>query len=54
LDSRRQLRLAGRLRVLLDEGLSLDAAARIMGLQDALDTARARIAELQAKLELGP
>jgi MerR family transcriptional regulator/heat shock protein HspR len=48
--SRRQLALAVRLRELFDEGLTLDAAARIVNLQDALDTAQARIAELEARL----
>jgi MerR family transcriptional regulator, heat shock protein HspR len=46
--SRRQLVLAGRMRELFDQGLTLDAAARIVELQDQLDTARARIAELEA------
>jgi MerR family transcriptional regulator, heat shock protein HspR len=45
--SRRQLELAARLRTLFDEGMTLDAAARIVGLQDELDTARARIGELE-------
>jgi DNA-binding transcriptional MerR regulator len=47
--SRRQLVLAGRLRELFDQGMTLDAAARIVGLQDELDTARARIGELEAQ-----
>ena len=46
--SRRQLELATRMRELFDQGLTLDAAARIVELQDQLDTARARIAELEA------
>jgi DNA-binding transcriptional MerR regulator len=46
--SRRQLVLAGRMRELFDQGLTLDAAARIVELQDQLDTARARIEELEA------
>jgi MerR family transcriptional regulator, heat shock protein HspR len=46
--SRRQLLLAKRLRELFDQGMTLDAAARIVGLQDQLDTARARINELEA------
>lgn len=46
--SRRQLALAARLRELFDEGLTLDAATRIVGLQDQLDTAQARIEELEA------
>ena len=48
--SRRQLVLATRMRALFDEGLSLDAAARIVGLQDELSAARARIAQLEARL----
>ena len=47
--SRRQLELAARLRTLFDEGMTLDAAARIVGLQDELDTARARIGELETQ-----
>lgn len=47
--SRRQLALATRMRALFDEGMTLDAAARIVALQDELDTARARIAELEAR-----
>jgi DNA-binding transcriptional MerR regulator len=46
--SRRQLELATRMRELFDQGMTLDAAARIVELQDQLDTARARIAELLA------
>lgn len=46
--SRRQLELAARMRALFDEGMTLDAAARIVGLQDELDTARARISTLEA------
>jgi MerR family transcriptional regulator/heat shock protein HspR len=38
------------MRALFDEGLSLDAAVRIVGLQDELETARSRIAELQEQL----
>ena len=45
--SRRQLATAARMRALFDEGLNLDAAARIVALQDELQTARARIAELE-------
>jgi len=51
--SRRQLALAVRLRELFDEGLNLDAAARIVNLQDELDTARAHIAQLEARLDRG-
>jgi MerR family transcriptional regulator, heat shock protein HspR len=47
--SRRQLTLADRMRKLFDEGLTLDAAARIVGLEDELTTARARINELEAQ-----
>jgi MerR family transcriptional regulator, heat shock protein HspR len=47
--SRRQLALAGRLRELFDEGLNLDAASRIVDLQDQLEAARARIRELEAE-----
>ncbi|MFC5994453.1 helix-turn-helix domain-containing protein [Pseudonocardia hispaniensis] len=49
--SRRQLALATRMRALLDEGLSVDAARRIVGLQDDLDSARARISELEDELD---
>ena len=48
--SRRQLVLATRMRALFDEGLNLDAAARIVALQDELRAARARIGELEARL----
>jgi MerR family transcriptional regulator, heat shock protein HspR len=48
--SRRQLMLATRMRELFDEGLTLDAAARIVELQDALEGARSRITELEAQL----
>jgi MerR family transcriptional regulator, heat shock protein HspR len=44
--SRHQLQLAGRVRVLLDEGLPLAAACRIVTLEDRLSAARRRIAEL--------
>lgn len=47
--SRRQLTLAVRMRELFDQGMTLDAAARIVGLQDELDIARARIDELEAQ-----
>jgi MerR family transcriptional regulator, heat shock protein HspR len=49
--SRRQLMLATRMRELFDEGLTLDAAARIVELQDALEGARSRITELEAQLD---
>jgi DNA-binding transcriptional MerR regulator len=48
--SRRQLAVAARMRALFDEGLTLDAAIRIVTLQDELDNARARIAELERRL----
>lgn len=48
--SRRQLVVAARMRVLFDEGLTLDAATRIVELQDQLHAARARIAELENQL----
>jgi MerR family transcriptional regulator/heat shock protein HspR len=48
--SRRQLALAARMRELFDEGLTLDAAARIVELQDQLDAARNRITELEHEL----
>ena len=49
--SRRQLTLALRIRALFDEGLTLDAATRIVRLEDELAGARARIAELEARLD---
>lgn len=49
--SRRQLMLAARIRELFDEGMTLDAAARIVGLQDQLDLANARIDILEAREE---
>ena len=49
--SRRQLALAVRMRELFDQGMTLEAAARIVGLQDELATARTRISELEAELE---
>jgi DNA-binding transcriptional MerR regulator len=48
--SRRQLAVAARMRALFDEGLTLDAAARIVTLQNELDAARERIAELERQL----
>ena len=44
--SRHQLQLAVRVRQLLDEGLPLAAACRIVTLEDRLETAERRIAEL--------
>jgi MerR family transcriptional regulator, heat shock protein HspR len=49
--SRRQLELAARLRELFDEGMTLDAATRIVALQDALTAAREQLAA--AREELG-
>jgi DNA-binding transcriptional MerR regulator len=43
--SRRQLVLAARMRALFDEGLTLDAAARIVELQDDLEQQVARMTE---------
>ena len=48
--SRRQLEVASRMRELFDEGMTLDAAARIVELQDQLETTRARIVELESDL----
>lgn len=45
--SRRQLRLATRMRELFDEGMTLDAAARIVDLEDRLDAALTQVARLQ-------
>ena len=42
--SRRELRLAARVRELLDHGTALDAACRIVDLEDQLDAARRTIA----------
>jgi DNA-binding transcriptional MerR regulator len=52
--SRRQLALAARLRELVGEGLTLEAADRIVGLQDQLDTAHARIDELRTHHDVPP
>lgn len=49
--SRRQLELATRMRELFNQGMTLDAAARIVDLQDQLDTALTRIAELEGHLD---
>jgi DNA-binding transcriptional MerR regulator len=44
--SRHQLQLAGRVRQLLDEGMPLAAACRIVTLEDRLDMAHRHIVEL--------
>ena len=49
--SRRQLERAARLRDLFDQGMTLDAAARIVSLEDQLDATRTRLAELQTQLD---
>ncbi|RKT53785.1 MerR family transcriptional regulator [Saccharothrix australiensis] len=48
--SRRQLELAARIRVLFDEGHTLAAAARIIGLEDELAAAHDQIARLRTRL----
>jgi MerR family transcriptional regulator, heat shock protein HspR len=48
--SRHQLQLAGRVRQLLDEGLPLAAACRIVTLEDRLEAAHRRIVELGGTL----
>ena len=48
--SRRQLAVAARMRALFDEGLNLDAATRIVSLENELADARARIAELERRV----
>jgi len=45
--SRRQLQRAARMRELFDEGLTLEAATRVLDLQDQLADAQSRIAELE-------
>jgi DNA-binding transcriptional MerR regulator len=49
--SRRQLERATRMRALLDEGIGLEAAGRIVMLQDDLGAARDRISELEGELQ---
>jgi DNA-binding transcriptional MerR regulator len=49
--SRRQLTLVVRLREQLDQGHSLSAAARIVGLQDQLADAENTISHLRAQLD---
>ena len=48
--SRRELRLAARIRELSDQGLTSDAAHHIVILQEQLEAARQRIAELGQRL----
>jgi MerR family transcriptional regulator, heat shock protein HspR len=48
--SRHQLQLAGRVRQLLDEGIALTAACRIVTLEDRLDAAHRRIVDLGGTL----
>ncbi len=50
--SRHQLRLAGRVRELLDQGTGLDAARRIITLEDQLHEAERRNTELRATSDL--
>ncbi|MCO1655099.1 MerR family transcriptional regulator [Pseudonocardia humida] len=47
--SRRQLQRAARLRGLVDNGMNLDGAIRILELEDDLAAAHARIAELERR-----
>ena len=51
--SRHQLHLAGRVRQLLDEGIALTAACRIVTLEDRLAAAHRRIVELGGTLTAG-
>ncbi len=48
--SRRQLRLAARVRELFDDGMTLAAAERIVRLEDQLAATRAENAELRRRL----
>jgi DNA-binding transcriptional MerR regulator len=52
--SRHQLRLAARARELVDEGVDLAPACRIVRLEDDLDMANRRIADLASQLEGRP
>ncbi|NJC70002.1 MerR family transcriptional regulator [Planosporangium thailandense] len=45
--SRHQLELAGRARELVDEGMTLAAACRVVRAEDQLDMARRRITQLE-------
>jgi DNA-binding transcriptional MerR regulator len=47
--SRHQLRLAGRVRELVDQGTGLDAACRIVNLEDQLNEAQQLNAELRQR-----
>ena len=49
--SRHQLQLAGRVRQLLDEGLPLAAACRVVVLEDRLAAANRRIRDLGGEIE---
>jgi MerR family transcriptional regulator/heat shock protein HspR len=51
--SRHQLHLAGRVRQLLDEGIALTAACRIVSLEDRLAAAHRRIVDLGGTLTAG-
>jgi len=51
--SRYQLRLASRVRALVDEGIGLEAACRIVILEDQLDEARRINAEMQEQNRAG-
>jgi len=48
--SRRQLAVAARMRALFDEGLNLEAATRIVTLENELAAARAQIVELERRV----
>lgn len=52
--SRRQLNMISRLREQLDEGHTVAAAARIVGLQDDLTAAEGTIARLRRRLRQDP
>jgi MerR family transcriptional regulator/heat shock protein HspR len=49
--SRRQLQLVARIRVLFDQGHTLTATARIIGLEDQLAAAHDKIHELRDQLD---
>ena len=51
--SRFQLRLAARVRALVDEGTALEAACRIVVLEDQLEDARRMNAELNQRVQAG-